>query len=150
MLQRSLYIIGCIVGMMALTGCKNNVVSPIPSAPVSLEFNILRDAPTLNAIGGVATFVTPKYVYQYLGYGGVVVFHDFEDRFVAFDLACPNEIDPNVRVNVDSIPGEAICPQCGAVFDIGYGYGYPMSGDCRYPMKQYNVFVANYDVRVYN
>ena len=150
MLQRSLYIIGCIVGMMALTGCKNNVVSPIPSALVSLEFNILRDAPTLTVWPCVATFVTPKYAEQYLGYGGVVVIHTSEDRFAAFDLACPNEIDPNIRVNVDSILGEAICPQCGAVFDINYGRGYPIAGECRYPMKQYTVMVTNYDVLVYN
>ncbi|MGN0186513.1 MAG: hypothetical protein ACI392_02040 [Paludibacteraceae bacterium] len=149
MRPRCVIIVGVVLSAVFLSGCKNNVVSTIPSAPVSLEFNILRDAPTLNAIGGVATFVTPKYAYQYLGYGGIVVFHDFEDRFVAFDLACPNEIDPNVRVNVDSIP-EAICSKCGAIFDIGYSRGYPIAGECRYPMKQYNVMVANYDVHVYN
>lgn len=143
----------CIVWLLAavsLAACKTEVKTSVPSTRVSLEFNILRDAPQLNANGGVATFIKPKYRNQYLGYGGVVVFHDFEDRFVAFDLACPNEVDPQVRLNVDSIPGEAVCPQCGAVFDIGYGHGYPVAGNCRNPMRQYGVAVSNYDVHVYN
>lgn len=139
-----------LLAAVSLAACKTEVKTSVPSTRVSLEFNILRDAPTLNAIGGVASFVKPKYIGQYLGYGGVVVFHNFDDRFVAFDLACPNEVDPQVRLNVDSIPGEAVCPQCGAVFDIGYGHGYPVAGDCRNPMRQYGVAISNYDVHVYN
>lgn len=110
-----------------------------------------RDAPTLLSPGGVATFIKPKYVYQYVGYGGVVVFHNFEDTFVAFDLACPNEVDANVLLNVDSIPGEAICQLCGSIFDIGYSRGYPVAGPCKCPMRQYGVMVdATNNVHVYN
>ncbi len=142
--------IGFFVILFAAFGCENNVVSPIPNAPVRLEFNILQDEPQLNAVGGLATFVVPKYAYEAFGYGGVVVFHDFEDRLVAFDLACPNEVNPQIRLNVDSIVGSAICPKCGAVFDIGYGYGYSVSEICKYPMKKYNVVESNYNVRVFN
>ena len=149
-MNASRYIVLLVVVALPLAACKKEARTSIPSTRVSLEFNILRDAPQLNANGGVATFIKPKYRNQYLGYGGVVVFHDFEDRFVAFDLACPNEVDPQVRLNVDSIPGEAICARCGAVFDIGYGRGYPVAGDCQSPMRQYSLSVSGYDVRVYN
>lgn len=138
--------------MLAFAGCKNQTTTSIPSTKVNLEFNILRDEPQLNAMGGVATFIKPKYDNQYLGYGGVVVFHSFDEAnpFVAFDLACPNEVDPQVRLNVDSIVGKAICTKCGAEFDIAYGRGYPTTDKCKNPMRQYSIYVSGYDVRVYN
>lgn len=143
------YIVLLLVAL--LVGCKNQTTTSIPSTKVDFKFNILTDAPQLNANGGVATFIKPKYVNQYLGYGGVVVFRNFEgSSFSAFDLTCPNEVDPQVRLNVDSIPGEAICPQCGAVFDIAYSRGYPIAGNCKSPMRQYSLTVSGYEVHVYN
>ncbi len=143
------YIVLLLVAL--LVGCKNQMTSSIPSTKVDFKFNILTDAPQLNANGGVATFIKPKYANQYLGYGGVVVFRNFEGAsFAAFDLACPNEVDPQVRLNVDSIPGEAICMQCGAVFDIAYSRGYPISDNCKSPLRPYSLTVSGYEVHVYN
>ena len=149
-MKKKCYIVFSLLLAMVFAGCKNQTTTSIPSTRVELEFNILREAPLLNAMGGVATFIKPRYSNEYVGYGGVVVFHNFDDSFAAYDLACPNEVDPQVRLNVDSIVGEAICPKCGAVFDIGYARGYPVQGDCKYIMRPYRISVSGYDVRVYN
>ena len=132
----------------SLAGCTNNAVSPIPSYAVSLEINILQDAPELNAIGGVAEFTSASRPYQYLGFGGIVIFHNFDDQFVAFDMACPHEIDRNTRVSVN-MAGQAVCPKCGSTFDVGYSQGFPVKGPARYPMKQYHVGISGDKLRVY-
>ncbi|NCA79819.1 MAG: hypothetical protein EOM76_06500 [Sphingobacteriia bacterium] len=131
------------------TACEINRVSPIPDTPVSLDIEILRDAPELNVIGGFKEFITPKTVYQYLGYGGIVVFRSFEDKFVAFDLACPHEIKRTVRVQVD-MSGIATCPVCGSTFDVGYGTGIPSSGSVAYPLKSYTVLSYGDKLRIIN
>ena len=147
-MKKNCYIVFSLLLATVFAGCKNQATTSIPSTKVELEFNILNE--NLNAPGTVATFIKPRYSNEYVGYGGVVFFHNFDDSFAAYDLACPNEVDPQVRLNVDSIVGEAICPKCGAVFDIGYARGYPVQGDCKYIMRPYRISVSGYDVRVYN
>ena len=131
----------------SLVACTNNAVSPIPSYAVSLEIT-MQDATELNTIGGVAEFTSTFRPNQYLGFGGIVIFHNFDDQFVAFDMACPHEIDRNTRVSVN-MAGQAVCPKCGSTFDVGYSQGFPVKGPARYPMKQYHVAISGDKLRVY-
>ena len=134
--------------MSLLEACTTNVVSPIPSSAVSLEINITQDAPQLNAIGGVAEFTEIWKPYQYLGYGGIVIFRNFDDKFVAFDMACPYEIDRTIRVSVN-MAGQAVCPVCGSTYDLGYSEGFPVKGPSKFPMRQYQVSMSGDYLRVY-
>ena len=131
----------------SLVACTNNAVSPIPNYAVSLEIT-MQDATELNTIGGVAEFTSTFRPNQYLGFGGIVIFHNFDDQFVAFDMACPHEIDRNTRVSVN-MAGQAVCPKCGSTFDVGYSQGFPVKGPARYPMKQYHVAISGDKLRVY-
>lgn len=134
--------------MVSLTACISNVVSPIPNSAVALEINILQDAPELNTIGGIVEFTSTFRPYQYLGFGGIVIFHNFDDEFVAFDMACPHEVERTTRVSVN-MAGQAVCAKCGSTFDIGYSQGFPVKGPARFPMKQYHVVIAGDILRVY-
>jgi len=129
--------------------CENNYISPIPDMPVVLDIVIMSDAPELNVIGGFKEFVEPKSAFQYLGYGGIVVFRSFDDNFVAFDMACPYEIKRDVRVAVD-MSGVAVCSVCGSKFDVGYGTGMPSQGPAKYPLRRYEVYPYGTDkLRIY-
>ena len=145
--KKTISLVTIITGL-SLGACTTNAVSPIPYAPVSLEINIMQDAPELNVIGGVAEFTETWKAYQYLGYGGIVIFHNFDDQFVAFDMACPYEVDKDIPVSV-GMSGQAVCPQCGSTYEIGYSQGYPIKGPSQLPMRQYNVATSGYDIRVY-
>ena len=131
-----------------LGGCTTNVESPIPNSAVSLEINILRDSPELNIIGGVGEITSTFRPYQYLGYGGIVIFHNFDDKFVAFDMACPYEVDRTTRVSVN-MAGQAVCAKCGSTFDLGYSSGFPVKGPSKYPMRQYHVAMSGDNLRIY-
>lgn len=127
----------CLTALFAFS-CEVNRDTTIPEMPVSLTIDIMRDAPELNVIGGFKEFVKPATIYQYLGFGGILVFRSFDDSFVAFDLACPHEIKRDVRVECD-MSGIATCPKCGSTYDVGYGSGTPRSGAAAYPLRKYTV-----------
>jgi nitrite reductase/ring-hydroxylating ferredoxin subunit len=121
-----------------LFSCKE-YVSPIPEYPVYLEFNIIAYAPELAAYGGVKEFVEPTNASQRLGFGGIVVFHAYDDRFYAFDMACPYEIEPNIKVHTDNT-GVARCNTCQSAFYVADGTGFLMSGKAKSPLKKYRTY----------
>ncbi|MDR2682902.1 MAG: hypothetical protein LBB64_03415, partial [Dysgonamonadaceae bacterium] len=57
----------------------------------------------------------------------------------AYDLACPHEIDRNVRVIPDA-EGTAHCPKCGSVFVTMWGTGLPEKNSvATQPLRSYVV-----------
>ena len=60
-----------------------------------------------------------------------------------YDLACPVEARPTVRIEVAPGATEARCPQCGSTFDIyGATHGNPLTGpaaDRGYALRRYHV-----------
>ena len=73
-----------------------------------------------------------------VGYGGLLVVNLFDigdDHLVAYDLACPVEAQPNVRLTVDGAYN-VVCTKCGASYSIWSGS--PKSGS-KYPLKTYRV-----------
>jgi len=131
--------------IIAILACCNPNRTPIPEMPVRLEFN-LASAPELYSYLGFKEFVVPQYVSQYLGYGGVVVFHTMDDRFCAFDMSCPYEAKPDVRVHCDN-SGIARCDSCGSAFYLGDGNAFVVEGKAKYPLKSYAVY---YNSALYN
>jgi nitrite reductase/ring-hydroxylating ferredoxin subunit len=124
-----------------LFSCKE-YVSPIPECSVYLEFSIIANAPELAAYGGVKEFVEPTNAVQRLGYGGIVVYHTYEDRFCAFDMACPYEVEPNIKVHTDNM-GVARCSECQSAFYVADGTGFLMSGKAKSPLKKYQTYYSS-------
>lgn len=94
----------------------------------------------------------PYTVSTYTGFGGVLLVGDLYGNPLAYDLSCPFEASPEIRITVDSDNHDAVCPACGSTYDIFGGYGRPTSGPSAergYGLTRYNVFeggVMNYRV----
>lgn len=71
-----------------------------------------------------------------LGYGGVVIYRDMEEKIHACDLACPVEASRNIRVDV-KMPF-ATCAVCGSKYDLTFGFAAPVEGPAKETLKKYN------------
>ena len=74
-----------------------------------------------------------------MGFGGLLIVSGFDNEIFAFDLACPFERNPNIRV-VPNSNGEAVCSSCGSVFITSFGLGTVRSGVARAPLQRYRVY----------
>jgi nitrite reductase/ring-hydroxylating ferredoxin subunit len=81
---------------------------------------------------------SPRKAGEYVGYSGVLVICGFDNNYYAYDLCCPNESSKSIKVVANDI-GQAVCPKCGTVYDIGYGSGAPVQGVSKYAMRRYNI-----------
>lgn len=122
-----------------IVACDDIDKSSIPDTPVYLERNINSEAMELRTIGGYKTYTTIEKYGDAIGFGGLVLICSFSnDGYHAFDLACPKEVDRNVRV-VPNNAGQAVCPTCGSVFSIGYGSGNRVSGPAKEGLRKYQI-----------
>lgn len=84
-----------------------------------------------------------------LGYGGILIFRDYDNVLHAADLACPVEASEDVTINVE-MP-YAICPQCSTKYDLTFGFCTPVSGPGKHYLKTYqSVFEASDYIQVRN
>jgi len=132
--------------VVLLTGCEDNYVSSIPDYPVFIDID-LRLAPyntTLkNNNNSYELFEQPrmgKELTERVGYGGVIVYADFEGKFCAFDLACPHESLPSVKVKPNGL-GQLVCDSCGSIYDISFGIGHPTTGPSKEGLKRYKTML---------
>jgi nitrite reductase/ring-hydroxylating ferredoxin subunit len=118
----------CFFILIGTNGCKDDYTSVVPYVYVNFDFN-----PTnyieLNIPGGFVYF-------KNAGFGGIIVFHDIDDTFLAFDAACTHEISSTCRVVADG-SGLATCPCCKSQFILFGGNGSPTKGPAIEPLKQY-------------
>ena len=87
----------------------------------------------------------PFNVNTYTGYGGVLLIMGI-DSPLAYDMACPVEISPEVTLSMDASNFEAVCPRCGSRFNPLTGDGGPVSGvaiNNKVGMRQYHVSPSN-------
>ena len=54
-------------------------------------------------------------------------------EYQAYDMCCPNELDPDVRVWPDSTGIYAVCEKCGSRFDLS---SYGMAASANNPSKE--------------
>ena len=82
----------------------------------------------------------------YTGFGGVRLIGGMEPFStqtnvpLAYDLACPVERKANIRVRINNDNFEAVCPNCGSVYDVTMAGGSPVSGPAsrdRYSLTRY-------------
>lgn len=86
----------------------------------------------------------PYTAVMQTGYGGVLLVGDINGRPAAYDMSCPVENKPDVRIRVDDDRHDAYCGKCGSRYSIYSNYGLPTAGpaadkDHPYALRKYTV-----------
>ena len=151
MLKKSI-LIACLL-FASLSACDDEIASPIPYAPVNLVLHLNGEDSRLNGSLSFIEYTRPRTETDRLGFGGILVINGLGEGTInlfAYDLACPNEADRNVRIRPQDTGLRAICPKCNAVYNIANGWGSPESGS-KHRLKRYNVFpISETQYRVVN
>lgn len=127
-------------------GCKSVNDDVIPSLPVSINLA----SPDLWNTYGVAGYgnyrlfvrelrLPRDFAYNektYTGYGGVLLISGVNPFTLeagvplAYDLSCPVERKPEIRISIqsDGLVPVAVCPKCGSHYDVVERGGSPISG----------------------
>ena len=124
--------------VVLLTACGNDRLNPVPSYPVYLDLDIQAEFPHFVPANGyqTMTFTQRRYEREYIGFGGVLVIAAMDGKYHAVDLCCPVCLHRDSVVQIDGI--YAVCPICGEKYDISYGFGLPMRGKSKWPLRPYN------------
>lgn len=140
-----------------MCGCGDSVTDRVPNAPVSINLGDIGMWNTwgVNGFGIFRYFIHSGGISEpagffynqtsYTGFGGVLLIGGM-DPFtgntnvpLAYDLACPVERDPNVRVQIDLESLEAVCPQCGSRYDVVMAAGAPCGGEALNGTRRYGL-----------
>lgn len=115
-----------------IESCEEQYISPIPNYPVNLELNLTASYPTFTNPNDVMEFQKPVKATDATGYGGILVYIDFDSNYRAFDMGCPYEADSALMSNPPRVHsnglGQVVCEKCKSVYDISYGLGNPIDG----------------------
>jgi len=149
----------------------------VPSAPVSFTINLSSLDNHLEGGGHIAVYLKnnkDKADYDelitgvksvrsfvgvraglpsYLGFSGLLIINTAsslsDHPFAVFDLCCPREDLINVRI-IPTDEGTAVCPKCGAVFDLLSGTGRCTNGISSENLQSYHIRKENQnEFRVY-
>ena len=130
--------------MLAIVSCEEvNYRSSVPNSPVNYTIHITREHPNFVVANGFQTMsVTErKFVEEYLGYAGLLIWVGMDGNYHAADLCCPNCVKKHKPLYVDGL--YATCELCGEQYDISFGYAIPTKGLTREPLKKYNTIYRN-------
>ncbi len=144
--------------VMLTAACSSVDDERIPNMAVNIN---LADAGMWNIYGVAGTGVHRDFIKELrqpagfaytdqtaTGYGGVLLIGGM-DPFtatpnipLAYDLSCPVECQPNIRVIIDDTNLEAVCPVCGSHYDVVMAGGSPTSGPAltgkhKYALRRY-------------
>lgn len=127
-------------------GCKSVNDEVIPSMPVSINL-ASHDLWNTYGVAGYGNYrifnrelrIPLNFAYNdrtYTGYGGVLLISGVNPFTLeagvplAYDLSCPVERKPDIRVQVveDGLVPQAVCPKCGSHYDILERGGSPVEG----------------------
>lgn len=151
-----------LAALLITGGCNDVDTRRIPLATVRVNFSTVGDwniygvagAATarrfIRSAGGVSEPIGfPYTALSATGFGGVLLVAPYvysgnplDGTLTAFDLACPVEQRPDVRIEVDHVHHDARCPVCGSTYDIFNATGMPLSGPAaedRYALRRYSV-----------
>lgn len=144
---------GAVVSVM-MAGCSSVDDDRIPIYDVYLRLNnyALWERYGVFGYGDSRGFIRservpadyPYAVTEFTGFGGILLVAGADNgdytSVLAYDMACPVEAKPNVRVYVDEMTLEAVCPQCGSHYNVCEGFGGPLSGPAaerKYGLRRY-------------
>lgn len=152
---------------LTLTACHEVDDDRIPQMPVSVN---LSDPGIWNTYGvsGFGVFRNfimgenpaqpsgfPYTADSRTGFGGVLLIGGMDpytaqtSAILAYDLSCPVERQPDIRVYIDGETFVAVCPQCGSHYDVTMAGGAPVSGPAaskkrNYGLKRYQCLGTQY------
>lgn len=144
--------IGILLITVLFVACSKKVSDDrIPVSTVRIEVSRAQQANPgwwVNAPTDHVEFIKPSYpigfsyqISSYTGYGGVMLVYGYDDARYAFDLTCPVERDPSIKIYVDE-NYDARCKQCGSTYDVFWGSGAPKTGEAaerQYSLRKYYV-----------
>lgn len=131
--------------LFVLVGCERDEQRRIPDAPVYLELDLTGRYSTFRNPYDTVVYDhnTPKTVKDYIGFGGILVNVGYDGKYYAYDLACPYEVDPSIRVYPDENGMKVICRSCGSEFEIWNGTGMVSKTPSKWNLKRYQAIVRN-------
>jgi len=127
--------------LLLIVGCESKETT-IPDRPVYLRRNLVEN--NLLPVGSYL-YVTQPVGSDKLGFGGIIIVHTYEDDYCAFDLACPKEQTPSVRIGKPNELLICTCESCGEQYDLMYGLGTPLKGISKVPLKRYSAYIDPFD-----
>lgn len=170
--RQGLPVLFSVVFFAMLQSCESVDDTRIPKMPVNID---LSDPGRWNTYG-VHGFGDYNYFvfqsgsmrepagYPYVdtsatGYGGVLLIGGM-DPFnletltpLAYDMSCPVEKSPTVRVRISGENYEAVCPVCDSHYDVTMGGGAPTEGPAvreKYGLTRYYCHVTIYNTYIIN
>jgi hypothetical protein len=140
----------CVSIFALLSSCNRTANEPIPTGPVNITID-------LNLADYQALIVPGNFVYLEGGVKGVLVIHDYEDNWHAFERTCAWEpLSTCSKIWVDTA---GIQLQCGNPSASGfvkccesqyYFNGFPSKGPARGSLARYRVSRIGNLLQVYN
>lgn len=137
----------------------------IPSVPVGINLSTM-DLWTTYGVSGYGSYrlfvreLGEPRNFSYVestatGYGGVLLVSGVNPFTLeagvplAYDLSCPVEVKPGIRVRMESdgLVPFAVCPSCGSRYDVVERGGAPESGEAlnkKYGLKRYECIPTSY------
>lgn len=145
--------ISMVAALVSMSACSADIDDErVPRARVYIPFTTVGD---WNIFGVHAALQSRRFIPQLrepagyvwtaisaAGYGGILLTADAFGNYWVFDLCCPVERDPQVRVEVAKGATEARCPKCGSTYDVFSLQGHPVSGratELGYGLRHYRV-----------
>lgn len=141
---------------IALTSCSHVDDDRIPAVGV----NISLDNPGywttygVHGLGQYRYFIKSENIpadfhytaLTFTGFGGILLVTDIYNQPLAYDLACPVEMKPTVRISYDPDKLRARCNSCGSEYDVNEFNGSPVSGPAhekKYGLRRYRVIPSS-------
>lgn len=152
MIKKGLHIIIALFILGDITSCDDsrNITQNIPTGPVNLVFDLnLSSYMKLNNPG--------EFAYFDGGIKGVLVIHDYDDTWYAFERGCAFEPTKTcAKIWVDSVGlqlycGEFIAGSFSTCCSSKYNFqGFPTNGPAAGRLAQYKIQKDGNIVQVYN
>lgn len=159
-----LRVVLAVAATLAAAGCDNVDSERIPAYRVQIALNSpgMWDVYGVGGYGQFREFILatrtpanfPFTETTFTGYGGVLLIMGM-DPFgqgdvipLSYDLSCPVECKPDIRVYVDPGTLEAVCPVCDSHYDVLMSGGSPISGPAatgsvKYGLQRYQCYPSN-------
>lgn len=131
--------LAALVGIFACDKEGHEQNTPLRSVWLNLPLQAQPYRALLEPTGAV-TIVEPPTETSAIGYAGVLIVHGLSpNQFYAYDLSCPVENSPNIRI-VGYDPLNVRCPKCQTKYEVLLGSGAVLSGSGRSPLRKYKAF----------
>ena len=149
-MRKGILILLCVVLNQTSSCKKNRATELIPTGPVNLTIDLNLPSYTHMRFPGEFFFLDG-------GIKGVLLIHDFDDKWYAFERTCAFEpLNLCSKIQIDT---QGLAIRCGEIKNNTYEpccaskytySGFPTSGPAQGPLARYNVSRLGNVVSIYN